>query len=144
MDADHPIDEQSAATRVDEWAPQTPLILAAGLCGPGQKGRVIAVHFWALWDLHDKQMDLVIAAIKHRFEGWLDFYCCDIDDPRNRERLASIGIVTVPTVGVFRDGVLVHRVIGLQEERQLARELLTGLTAPTLTRETHRPWWKLF
>lgn len=123
------------------WLPQTPSATAAKFCNLIESGQPLAIHFWAQWDAHDKEVDKTLAAIAPRLAGWVDLYSCDIEDQANHQWCSELDIYAIPCVIVFAGGAARHRIVGMRDEMTMARDILIGLTTDALQ---EGPWWKFW
>ena len=83
------------------------------------------VDFGAAWCGPCKAQSPVIKKVAEKFEGRAAVKEVDID--RNRDLAMDLGIQSVPTLIVFKDGREVERFIGLQNENKLTQALNTAL-----------------
>ncbi|MCF8040254.1 MAG: thioredoxin [Desulfohalobiaceae bacterium] len=86
---------------------------------------VSLVDFGAAWCGPCKAQGPVIKKVAEKFEGRAAVKEVDID--RNRDLAMDLGIQSVPTLIVFKDGREVERFIGLQNENKLTQALNTAL-----------------
>ena len=87
---------------------------------------VLVLHYWAIWDLHDREMDKRLAALRDEYAGRIGFRSCDVDCAENRS--FTQGIATIPALGCFIRGKWFKSLIGLGSEQEL-RSLLDGCLA---------------
>ena len=81
----------------------------------------IAVDFWASWCGPCKLLAPVLDKVAQELEGRVRFAKVNVDD--NPELAAKYGIVSIPTVMLFRDKEQPKRLIGLVDAQTL-REFL--------------------
>ena len=68
------------------------------------------VDFNATWCGPCKMMAPVIDQLAAELEGKVDFFALDVDE--NRVLAAQYGIMSIPTLGFFKNGELVDKSIG--------------------------------
>ena len=81
----------------------------------------VAVDFWASWCGPCKLLAPVLDKVAQEFEGRIRFAKVNVDE--NPELAAKCGIVSIPTVMLFRDKEQPKRLIGLVDAQTL-REFL--------------------
>ena len=81
----------------------------------------VAVDFWASWCGPCKLLAPVLDKVAQEFEGRIRFAKVNVDE--NPELAAKDGIVSIPTVMLFRDKEQPKRLIGLVDAQTL-REFL--------------------
>jgi len=86
---------------------------------------VVLVDFNATWCAPCRAQDPIIKKLAERFAGKAGIESLDIDD--NRETAQSLGIHSIPTLILFKNGKEMQRFIGLQSEEALSRAILDGL-----------------
>ncbi len=88
--------------------------------------RVLALHYWATWDLHDREMDKQLVALREEYVGRICFRSCDVDRAENQAFIQ--GIANIPSLGCFIGGKWFKSLIGLRSVDEL-RSALDGWLA---------------
>lgn len=127
-------DEQST-----HWRPLSPSVTASSFQELTWE-KSIAVHFWASWDAYDRAVDVTIQSVASRFNGWVRFFSCDVDDSENFDLCKLLDITAIPCVVIFKSKRPSHRIIGVRTELDFAREVLVGITQSATPAK--RSWWK--
>lgn len=120
------------------WSPITPPISKSLFEELAMQENPIAIHFWASWNRVDQEFDETIRSLQSRFDGWITFYSCDIDNPANHDWIKSLNVVSIPSLLVFVNGEKTKHVVGACNEQDLARAVLNGFDYASTT----APWWK--
>ncbi len=83
----------------------------------------VLVDFWAPWCAPCRLMAPVVEAVARQFEGELIVGKLDVDEsPRVAQ---AYGVMSIPTLMAFRDGVPVMRLQGLVPKRAVLQALET-------------------
>ena len=82
-------------------------------------GSPLLVDFWAEWCGPCRLMGPVIDKIAIRFKGTARVGKVDVDE--NQALAARYGVLSIPTLLVFKDGQVVEQVVGTTSEENLAR-----------------------
>lgn len=89
-----------------------------------QKG-VSLVDFWAGWCGPCKMLAPVIERLAERYEGKANV--CKVDIDAEAGLAAQFGIMSIPTVLIFKDGQLVQQTVGVQPEAAFVQLLDAAL-----------------
>ena len=82
---------------------------------------VTLVDFNAPWCGPCRAQEPILSALNERYNGRANIAKMNIDD--NREVALNLGIQSIPTLVVFKDGQEVNRLVGLQQAEILQRAL---------------------
>lgn len=84
----------------------------------------LVVDFWAEWCMPCKMMAPIFANLAHEDTSTV-YAKCNVDE--NPEIAKRYGIVSIPTIGVFRSGRLVKEIVGVKPKTQLVSEIHAAL-----------------
>ncbi|MFC5938344.1 thioredoxin [Corynebacterium choanae] len=88
-------------------------------------GGTVLVDCWAEWCGPCRRFGPIFEEVS---EDFTDVVFGKLDTESNQEIAAALNISSIPTVMVFRDGIMVHRSSGVMDKRQLA-DLVTQAQA---------------
>jgi len=81
----------------------------------------ILVDFWAEWCGPCRMIAPVVEEVAAEYEGRLQVGKINVDE--NRDIAASLGVVSIPTLIVFKNGREMERTIGYRTKEELRRLL---------------------
>jgi thioredoxin 1 len=84
-----------------------------------------AVDFWAVWCGPCKMIAPVLEEIVEEYEGQLQVVKLDVD--QNGESAMKYGVMSIPTLILFKDGQEVERVVGFLPKHKLLDKLTPHL-----------------
>ncbi len=96
--------------------------------------RPVVVDFWAPWCAPCRFISPALEKLAAEYEGQVDLWKINTDE--ETALAAALGIRSIPTVAVYRDGEEILRRVGAQPEVALRQmfTIATGETEPTVTR----------
>jgi len=86
----------------------------------------VLVDFWAEWCPPCHRLAPVLEEVATEYEGRARIVKLDADN--NPETIGRYGILSMPTLTVFRNGEVVSQVIGAQPKARLRAQLDAALT----------------
>ena len=89
----------------------------------------VVVDFWAAWCPPCRLMDPILADLAAERE---DVRFAKLDVDANQRTAVEYGVLSMPTLLVFRNGQEVMRLVGARPRRRLAQELESVLGAATV------------
>lgn len=86
----------------------------------------VLVDFWAEWCGPCKMIAPVLEQLAVELDGKLKIAKLDVD--YNPDTAMAFGVMSIPTLLVFKNGEAVDRIVGFQPKEQLMRRLQQHLT----------------
>lgn len=81
----------------------------------------VLVDFWAEWCAPCRMIAPIVEQLASEYEGKLKVVKVDVD--ANNGVANKYGIMSIPTLGIFRNGQLVERLVGYMPKPELKRRL---------------------
>jgi len=88
----------------------------------------VLVDFWAEWCGPCRLIAPIVEDFAQEYEGKLKVAKVDVDD--NQNLAMKFSIMSIPTLGVFKGGQLVERIVGYMPKGELKRRVDAALGAP--------------
>ena len=85
------------------------------------KEGVTLIDFWAPWCGPCRMQGPIIEAIAEKYSGKAKVGKCNVDD--NQKTAAKLGIQSIPTLALYKDGEIVERFVGVTQEDDLSSAL---------------------
>lgn len=86
-----------------------------------QSTEPVLVDFWAVWCGPCRMIAPVVDEIAADYEGRLKVGKLNVDE--NNELASRYGVMSIPTLLVFKDGQPVERIVGFQPKKELAAKI---------------------
>jgi len=77
----------------------------------------VLVDFWAVWCMPCHMIAPTVEAIAKEYEGKLKVYKLNIDEAP--ETASNYGIMSIPTLMIFKNGEVVDKIIGVVPKSEL-------------------------
>ena len=81
----------------------------------------VLVDFWAAWCGPCRMVAPVVEELAEEFEGKVAFAKVDVD--RNPKTASQYGIMSIPSLIIFKDGAPVSNIVGFRPKADLKRNL---------------------
>lgn len=90
------------------------------------KSKVVLVDFWAEWCHPCKIQHKILEELAWENDHLFSLARLNVDD--NKVISANLGVRNIPTLILYRDGVELRRIIGLQNKDNIFRQINNALT----------------
>ena len=81
----------------------------------------VLVDFWAEWCGPCRMVAPVVEELAEEYEGRISFVKLDVD--QNPKTASRYGIMSIPTLLIFKDGSPVSNIVGFRPKAELKRSL---------------------
>ena len=91
-----------------------------------KSGTPTLVDFWAIWCGPCRMVAPVVDEIARENDGKLNVVKLDVDDNQNTSM--AYGVMSIPTLILFKDGQAVERIVGYKAKADLMKKLSPHLS----------------
>ena len=91
---------------------------------------VVLVDFWAAWCGPCKMIAPIVEQIASENEGKITVAKLDVDE--NGQTAMKYGVMSIPTLILFKNGQPVERLVGYQPKERLMNKIKPYITAPAV------------
>ncbi len=85
----------------------------------------VLVDFWAEWCAPCRMIAPVLDELAEEYDGKVKIGKVNVDD--NRSTAAQYGVMSIPTLILFKNGEMVEQMVGAQPKENLAKVLQSAL-----------------
>ena len=85
----------------------------------------VLVDFWAAWCAPCRMVAPVVDELANEYEGRISFVKVDVD--QNPKIASNYGIMSIPTLILFKDGKPLSNIVGFRPKAELKRTLDVAL-----------------
>lgn len=86
-----------------------------------QAKTLVLVDFWADWCGPCRMVAPIVEELAVEYEGKISFTKLDVD--RNPKTASKYGIMSIPTLLIFKDGNPISNIVGFRSKAELKRSL---------------------
>jgi len=81
----------------------------------------VLVDFWAEWCVPCKMIEPIVLEIEKEYAGKLKVVRVNVDE--NQNLAIEYGIMSIPTLGIFVNGVMVDEIVGAVPKRVIEEKI---------------------
>ena len=86
-----------------------------------QKHNLVVVDMWATWSKPCKMVESSLKALAKKMVGEVVFAKLNVDE--NPRTTTKYQVMSIPTLLIFKDGVLVKRIVGIVSQEHIERQI---------------------
>ena len=86
-----------------------------------EKGHIYVIDFWATWCGPCRMVAPVVDELAKEYAGRVTFAKLDVD--QNPKTASSYGVMSIPTLLIFKEGKPVSQLVGFRPKEELKRSL---------------------
>ena len=86
----------------------------------------VLVDFWATWCGPCRMVAPIVDELAEEYDGRMSFVKLDVDE--NPKTAAKYGVMSIPTLLIFKKGEPVSNIVGSRPKAELKRSLDTALS----------------
>ena len=87
----------------------------------------VVVDFWAAWCGPCRLIAPVVEELATAYDGRVKFVKLNVDE--NPDLAVQYKVMSIPTLGVFKDGKMIERIVGYMPKPELMRQIEWALAA---------------
>lgn len=100
------------------WVPSTMPMAATDLVKPH-----VVVHFWAPWNMHDRDFDSKLQPVVARLQRSVAFRSINVDQPTCPDASTREDALNVPSLGFYSSGRRHRTMVGIRPSSEIEHEI---------------------
>ena len=90
-----------------------------------QENEVAVVDFWAVWCMPCLMVAPIMENLAKKYEGKIAFGKVNVDE--ERDIAMRFGIMSIPTIIIFKEGKVVDQIVGAMPEKMLEEKIIGAM-----------------
>ena len=90
-----------------------------------EKDKVVLVDFWAVWCMPCQMLHPILEAVSEELGDKLKIVKVNVDE--QREIASEYGIMSIPTVIIFKDGKAIKQLVGVRPKEEYVEIIKSAL-----------------